>query len=87
MTRKAGFFHRDEDRLGCPECGFIAEHIPGDWLDSHIGSSMLCGYCSLPSRIPTREESDWKFKKHPADSRFMIPIPEREGERLPVGAD
>lgn len=83
--RKEGFFHRniEGDQLGCPECGFIIDHIPEDWLDARIGDSVPCPKCALGSRIPTREEGDWPMKKHPMDSTFMVPVTEREAARLP----
>lgn len=84
--RKEGFFHRsiEGEELGCPECGFIIDHIPIDWMDARIGDSVGCPNCGLSSRIPTREEGHWPLKKHPQDSTFMVPVPEREAERLPA---
>jgi hypothetical protein len=88
-VRKAAFYHRgpeDENLdsyLGCPECGHIIDHIPSDWLDIRVGEHLGCPNCGLSSRIPTFEEASWPYLKHPQDTQFMVPVPEREAERLP----
>jgi hypothetical protein len=84
-VRKETFFYRGRDELdpaqatlGCPECGFIIDHIPEDWLDAHVGESIGCPDCGLSNRIPTPEEANWPDDKSPDDPMFGIPAPERE---------
>lgn len=82
--RKDGFYYRsiDGESICCPECGFIIEDIPGDWLDARVGDSIPCPNCALSSRIPTAEEGLWPTKKDFGDSTRNVDRTVLESERL-----
>jgi hypothetical protein len=83
-VRGRDFFYRDrasaagESPLRCRDCGFEFA-VPEDWADTHVGETIGCPGCSLPSRLPAAEEAEWPYRKDLRDAMSGVGMTDRGG--------